>query len=133
MQKNPLNKGVLTENFIEIGPVNPDMVKKRARELALIAGRDVTQADYEQARRELTGGTEIDPAQRMLEAIPEEERWNPVPGSIGTQAYKSASEDQDAEGQNESAQLYEEGVKEAEHDQMLQAAKEAEKEDLREL
>lgn len=130
MQKNPLNKGVLTENFIEIGPVNPDMLRKRACELALIAGRTATLADFDQARRELSGESEIDPQQEMLESIPEEERWNPVPGTSGTQAFESASEDQDEDGRSESAQLYEEGVKEAEHDQMLQAARRADHWDI---
>src|SRR5438270_11730197 len=39
MNKNPLNKGVLTENAIGIGTVTQGMVEARARELATIAGR----------------------------------------------------------------------------------------------
>ena len=126
MEKNPLNKGVLTENFIGIGPVSRAMVQARARELALIAGRlppHVAQVDYEQAKRELTGEPVIDPRESILESIPESERWDPVPGSAGHQAPESPSEDEDDEGRSESEQLAEEGVGEAEHDQMLQAAK----------
>jgi hypothetical protein len=98
----------------------------------LIAGRtaaQVSQADYEQAKRELTGGPETDPQEAVLEAIPESERWDPVPGSAGRQAPESPSEDEDDEGRSESEQLAEEGVGEAEHDQMLQAARAAEKKD----
>jgi hypothetical protein len=39
MEKNPLNKGVLTDNGSGIGTVTPDMVEVRASELATIAGR----------------------------------------------------------------------------------------------
>ncbi len=134
MNKNPLNKGVISENFAGIGPVTREMVHARARELALIAGHappHVSQADYEQAKRELTGESDLDRQEAVLEALPESKRWDPVPGSAGHQAPESPSEDEDDEGLNESAQLVEEGVREAEHDQMLQAAKAAEKEDRR--
>jgi hypothetical protein len=135
MGQNFLNKGVLTENSIGIGPVTRDMVNARAREIALIAGRTpphVAQTDYEQAKRELTGEEDIDRQETILESIPESDRWNPVPGSAGTQAPESPSEDEDEEGRSESEQLAEEGVGEAEHDQMLQAAEAAEKSDRRE-
>jgi len=135
MKKNPLNKGIIAENFTGIGPVTHEMVHARARELALIAGRgplDASQADYEQARRELTGGQDIDAQTERLESLPETKRWDPVPGSDGHQAPESPNEDEDEEGRSESAQLVEEGVNEAEHDQMLQAARAAAKQDRRE-
>jgi hypothetical protein len=136
MATNPLNKGVLTENFIGIGPVTRAMVHARARELALIAGHaapHVSQSDYEQAKRELTGGADIDRQEALLESMPETKRWDPVPGSTGRQVPDSPSEDEDDEGRSESEQLVDQGVQEAEHDQMLQAAKAAEKMDRREL
>ena len=131
MKKNPLNKGVIMENADGIGTVTPAMVEARARELAVINGRDSskpTKADYQQAKRELTGGEEIDPQEENLESVPESEGWDPVPGSTGHQAAESLGEDEDAEGRSESAQMYEEGINEAEHDQMLRAA-EAEERD----
>ena len=134
MNKNPLNKGVLTENASGIGTVTPEMVEARARELAAIAGRSLqpSEVDYEQAERELTGGSDNDILDQVLESIPESERWDPVPGSIGHHTPDSFGEDEDNEGRSESAQLVEEGIKEAEHDQMLQAALAAEKGDARE-
>jgi hypothetical protein len=132
MNKNPLNKGVLTENSIGIGTVTREMVEARANELAAIAGRVPPQAsevDYEQAKRELTGESDIDVQEAVLESIPESERWDPVPGSTGRHAPESFGEDEDSEGRSESAQLVEEGVKEAEHDQMLQAARAAQERD----
>lgn len=135
MNKNPLNKGVLTENSIGIGTVTAEMVEARARELAIIAGRAPRQPsriDYEQAKRELTGEPEMDVQEAALELIPESERWDPVPGSTGRHTPDSFGEDEDSEGRSESAQLVEEGIKEAEHDQMLRAARAAQKRDRRE-
>ena len=95
MEKNPLNRGLISENFGGIGPVTRDMIHARARELALIAGHPaphVTQVEYEQAKRELTGETEIDPQAAMVEALPESARWDPVPGSAGRQVPKIRSQ-----------------------------------------
>jgi hypothetical protein len=88
MKKNPLNQGVLTENSVGIGPVTQAMVQARAQELSTMAGRSthqVTQADYERAKRELTGGSDIDRQDALLESLPESKRWDPVPGSEGRQ------------------------------------------------
>jgi hypothetical protein len=74
----------------------------------------------------------MDLRQAALESIPESERWDPVPGSTGSHTPDSLGEDEDSEGRSESAQLVEEGIKEAEHDQMLQAARAAQEEDQRE-
>jgi hypothetical protein len=126
MRKNPLNKGIIMENADGIGTVTPAMVEARARELALINGHGSkpTEADYEQAKRELTGEEEIDSQEGNLESLPELEGWDSVPGSTGRQAADSLGEDEDAEGRSEAAQMYEEGINEAEHDQMLRAAEE---------
>jgi hypothetical protein len=132
MKTNPLNKGVLTENFIGIGTVTRKMVRERAVELAVINGRsaqDVSKSDWEQAKRELTGESDMDPQEEVLESAPESERWDPVPGSAGHKVPVASSEDEDDEGRSESEQLVEEGVAEAEHDQMLQATREAAEKD----
>ena len=135
MKNNPVNEGVLTTNFSGIGPVSRAMVHKRASELAQIAGRlatSVTQADYQQAKRELTGESDIDCQDAILDSLPESKRWDPVPGSEGNETPGSSSEDMDDEGRSESEQLVEQGAEEAEHDKMLQAAKAAKKSDGRE-
>ena len=72
MEKNPLNKGVITDNFAGIGPVTHAMVQARARELAVLAGHvppQVRQSDYEQAKRELTGESDIDRQDAILDAL----------------------------------------------------------------
>jgi hypothetical protein len=134
MDGNPLNQGVLTENSMGIGPVTRKMVQARTRELALIAGRippNVSQSDYEEARRELGGGADMDAQDEVLESIPESERGDPSPGSTGSQVPDSASEDEDDEGRSETEQLVDEGVEEAERDQKLRSARATEQMDKR--
>ena len=81
MRKNPLNKGIIMENAAGIGTVTSEMVEARARELAAINGRpssEPSEADYQQAKRELTGEAEMDP---------QEERVNPYRfGRLGPRA-----------------------------------------------
>src|ERR1700677_3350383 len=128
MNINPLKQGVLTENAGGIGTVSRKMVRERAVDLAIINGRsaqDASKSDWEQAKRELTGEPHIDPKDAVLESAPESERWDPVPASTGIKAPEAASEDEDEDGRSDSARLVEEGIGEAGHDQMLQAAKAA--------
>ena len=93
MRKNPLNQGIIMENAAGIGTVTTKMVEARARELALINGHGSTpnEADWQQAKRELTGEEEIDPPEKNLESLPESENWDPLPGSTGRQATDSLS------------------------------------------
>jgi hypothetical protein len=128
MAANPTNKGIIAKNFTGIGTVTLEMIRERAHELAILSGRvpaHVTQAESEQARRELSGGSDLDGREEVIEAIPESGRWDPVPGSAGRQIPESLDDDEDDEGRNGSAQLVEDGVQEAEHDQMLQAEQSA--------
>lgn len=126
MNQNPLKQGMLTKNAAGIGTVTREMVRQRAVELALINGhtaKEPSKNDWDEARRELGGEHGIDPQEAVLEAAPESERWDPVPGSAGIKIPGSPSEDEDEEGRSDSERLFEEGVAEAEHDQMLQAAR----------
>lgn len=130
--KNLLKNGHMTENGTGIGTVTPGMVRQRAVELAMINGRtaaEVSTADWDEAKRELTGGSYADLNDALLESVPESERWDPVPGSVGHKAPESTSDDEDDDGLTDSARLVEEGIAEAEHDQMLQAARERAKTD----
>ncbi len=128
MKTNPLKQGLLTENSAGIGTVTRKMVWVRAVELALIDGRspeEVSKSDLEQAQRELTGEAESDPKDAILEAAPESDRWNPLAGSTGHQMKVFSNEDEDEEGRSDSERMVEHGVAEAEHDQMLRAARAA--------
>ncbi len=118
------------ENAAGIGTVTHAMVEARARELAAINGRrssEPSEADYQQAKRELTGESETDSREESRGSQPESDGWDPLPGSTGRQAADSLGEDEDAEGRSESAQMFEEGINEAEHDQMRRAAEADEK------
>jgi len=120
MTKVHLNPGGAAGN----SPVTREQVQARARELAQIAGRApllVSQADYAQAKVDLTGETDLDRQDAILDALPEETRWNPVPGSTGHQVPESPSEDEDDEGRSETEQLVDEGAMAAERDRLRQA------------
>src|SRR5437667_6440372 len=101
MRKNPLNKGIIRENAAGLVIVTAEMVEARARELAAINGRpssEPSEADYRQAKRELTGEAEIDPQEESSESVPDSDGWDPVPGSTGRQAADSLGEDEDRGG-----------------------------------
>ena len=126
MKKNPLKDGALTVNSVGIGTVTREMVRLRAIELAFIDGRtaqEVSPSDWEQAKRELTGATDIDPKEEILESVPDSERWDPVPGSTGQKVEAAASEDEDAEGRSDNEILTEQGISEAELDEADSASK----------
>jgi hypothetical protein len=134
MKTDPLKQGAFTENGAGIGTVTQEMVRARAAELAVINGRSEDNAsvfDLEQARRELTGEKDIDPKEAILNAAPESERWDPLPGSTGHRVEPTSNEDEDSEGRIDSERLVDEGVAEAEQDQMVQAAKAEREEDAR--
>ena len=131
MKTNPLKDGALTENSIGIGTVTPKMVRERAVELAAINGRsakEVSKSDWEQAKRELTGDSNMDPKEDLLESAPESERWDPVPGSTGHKVPVASSEDEDEEGRSDNEKLVDEGMGEAELDQSRQATRESQNE-----
>ena len=134
MARNPLKDGNISENFFGIGTVSREMVLGRAEELATINGdwlHKVSASDFEQARQQLTGepGTALEEAD--LEAPPESERWDLMPGSTGHKVRVAPSDDEDEEGRSDNERLTEEGVAGAEHDRMLQAARAAAKTDGR--
>jgi hypothetical protein len=126
MKTNPLKEGKLTENSAGLGTVTSEMVRARAAELAVIDGRlpnEATMSDFAQAKRELTGEPDIDPKEAILEAAPEAERWDPLPGSTGKKMPTAPSEDEDEEGRSDNERLVEEGIAGAELDKMRQASR----------
>jgi len=130
MDNNLLNEGDLIEKSAESHPVTRDDIHVRAQELALIDGRvppNVSQADYKQAKQELTGEADLSRQEAILDAIPEIKPSDPLSSSIGYQLPESPNEDEDDEGRSQSEQLAEKGVGKAEHDQALQAAMETAK------
>lgn len=100
---------------------SPDTIEKRAREIAMIAERDpdeFTDADWDQARRELLGSQETNAPEETDENAEVVEEWNVVASSAGHRAPRNEDEE------NLGEQLVADGVEEAVHDQMLEARKE---------
>jgi hypothetical protein len=100
--------------------VTAGMVEDRARELALIAGRsvrEITTSDRREARRELLGA--IHPTSRRKDRrTTDTAQWDAAPVSVGRRiSRRLPSDDQTTK------ELVEEGVDEAEHDEMLCARK----------
>ena len=125
MKTNLLKEGALTEHSLGIGTVNRKMVRERAVELAVINGRsaqDVSNSDWEQAKRELTGEPDTDPNEAAIESASESERWDSVHGSTGHKVPAAPSDDEDDEGRSDKERLVDEGIAGAEHDQRRQAS-----------
>src|SRR5436190_11320095 len=123
MKKNPSDEGRFTEHGHGLGTVTEEMVKKRAQELALIAGRPkgvVLDLDYREARRELTGKERLTPNPSREERLPEDERWAAIPESKGHEGPHVAASDE----QTFAEELVEEGAEDAEQDLMNKATRE---------
>jgi hypothetical protein len=104
-----------------LGAPSPDTVEKRAREIALIAERDpdeFTDADWEQARRELLGAQSPGAPEETSENAEVVEEWNMVASSTGHRAPRIEDEE------NLGEQLVADGIEEAAHDQMVEARRE---------
>jgi hypothetical protein len=128
MQANPLKEGTLTENSVGIGRVTRGMVRSRATELAVSNGRsphEVSKSDWEQAKLSLTGTAADDPTEAAIEAAPESDRWNPVPGFTGNKTLVAPGEDEDDEGRSDRERLVRDGVAEAELDLEFKASQAA--------
>ena len=124
MITNPLQESALIIHGTGIGEVTRGMIRERANELASINGRqphETNSSDWDEAKRELTGGPQLDSQQTFLESVPESERWNPIPGSVGHEKAASFDDNEDEDGRSLGERLSEEGVLEAAHDQMLEA------------
>lgn len=124
MKQNRIEEGRYTEHAHGLGTVTEEMVRQRARELALISGRgenQVLDSDLDQAHRELTGEERLVPEPPATEELPEEDRWAPVPESVGHQAETVPAPDE----QTFAEKLVEEGVEDAEQDQMVRATRES--------
>ena len=115
----------MTVNSAGIGTVTWQMVRERAAEIAVINGRapsSMLNSDWELAKSELTGDPGADSDEAVIESMPESERWDPLPDSVGHKAPVTPSEDEDEEGRSDKERLVEEGIAGAEHDQMRQAS-----------
>jgi len=121
MNRNQPEKGRISNHSQPVGTVTWQMVRDRAREIAITNGRgphDVLDSDFDQARRELTTLDNESRKEEFIESLPESERWDPVAGSPGYAAPKTEASDE----QTENERLIQEGMEDAEHDQMVKGS-----------
>jgi hypothetical protein len=116
--------GKITVHGNGFGAPTPEQIEQRAREIAMIDERnpeEYTDADWDQARRELLGATQHDPPEETKETERLEEEWEVTPSDHGHRVPRAGVDDpEDSLGE----QLVEGGVDEATHDQMLEARRE---------
>lgn len=105
-----------------MGTVTRDTVVERAREIALINGRGpnhYSQEDFLEAKRELIGATAEAGSEAEEETVAGLVTWDEAPDAAGHPVQKEEAEDE----QSCAAQLAEEGLGEAEHEQMVEGAR----------
>jgi Protein of unknown function (DUF2934) len=119
------NFGKISVHGDGMGAPTPEMIERRAREIALIDERDpndFTDADWEQARRELMGIADVSAPEEIGAGIEvSEDEHEIVPESMAHRAPRPGTdEDEETLGQS----LVSGGLEEAAHDQMLEARRE---------
>jgi hypothetical protein len=122
MNDNSHPAGKISVHGDGFGAPSPDAVERRAREIALIAERDpdeFTDADWDQARRELLGSQASGAPEETAENAEVVEEWNVVASSSGHRARRTEEDDD-----NLGEKLVNDGIEEAAHDQMVEARKE---------
>ncbi len=106
-----------------IGNVNPTMIRERAAELAAIDGRgedDIAQRDFDLAREELQAELRPPSVQTAEKGTATSTDPAEPPASTGRARTES---DADDTYQNHAAELVEEGIEEAVHDEMVESGK----------
>ncbi len=115
--------GKISEHFQGLGAASLDSVIQRAREIAMINGRPPNHYlddDFLQAKRELIGASDGAAAPETENpALANLTHWDENPEAAGHSAPKAEPADE----QEASVELVEEGLDEAEHDQMVEGAK----------
>lgn len=122
-RKEPISHGKITQHGTGLGTVTPEMVRKRARELALSDGRsaeEMTSGDWAQARRELLGADALPTTESDIEEATSTTGWDPAPPTIGRRTGTQEVDDEETVAE----QLIQEGVEEADHDERVQAGRE---------
>jgi hypothetical protein len=111
--------GRISDHFRGLGTVTREMVERRAKEIAIINGRsskDFTENDWLQAKHELMGDNVEIEEEEPVAALT---RWDEEPGTSGHHVENAAPPDE----QTVAEHLVEEGVEEANHDQMLKGSR----------
>src|SRR4029077_3432305 len=104
-----------------LGLPSREDVEKRAREIALIDERnpdEYTDADWDQARREILGEVLPSPPEETEQNVNLEDEWEATPSDPGQRGPRpGVRENEEPRGEHRVPA----GVEEASHDQMLEA------------
>ncbi len=106
-----------------VGAPNTEQVEQRAKEIAMIDQRDpenFTDADWDQAKKELLGAAGPEAPEETRENAGLEDEWDVVANDSGHRVPRTGIEGEEPVGE----QLVSGGVEEATHDQMLEARRE---------
>jgi hypothetical protein len=104
-----------------LGAPDTDAVRQRAKELAVINGREqYSEEDWREAKRELHGGHELNDTNGEMEMSSMVSEHDMVVGSVGRHVENMGVEDAD----NVVEELIAEGMDEAVHEQMLASRRE---------
>jgi hypothetical protein len=123
-QRDETNDGKIELHGNGMGVPSPDDIERRAREIAMIDERepdDFTDADWAQARRELSGESNTMPPEEDAKTLKLEGEWEVTPDDRGHRVPRPGIEE-DEKSLGES--LVSDGQEEAARDQMLEARRE---------
>jgi hypothetical protein len=124
MKENKPSSGKIELHGNGMGVPSPEDIERRAREIAMIDERnpdEFTDADWNQARRELLGDLATQPPEEDEKNINLKEEWEVTPDNRGRRVPRpGVDEEEETLGEH----LVSDGREEAAHDQMLEARKE---------
>ncbi len=119
MKNSRTVQGKILQHAEGMGVPSTDLVRRRAEEIALIGGRrEFSEEDWQQAKQELHGGHARlldDDGGETIGAATQRE----IPGTLGHHVENAGQEDTE----NVLEELVAEGMDEAVHEQMLEAAR----------
>lgn len=122
--RSPLAK--IIEHSHGMGAPSSENVRRRAQELAIIAGRaEFSEEDWRAAKRELHGGHENNAHNGNVEMVAMVSEHDMVSSDAGHRVENVALDD----AENLAEELFVEGMDEAVHEQMLAARRAEPKED----
>lgn len=119
MKRTEATPGRISGHFKGLGTVTKQMVVERAKEIAIINAHErFTESDWSQAKRELMGVDSFAETGEE-ESVAALTRWDEDPGTSGHHVPNLEAQDEQAFAEH----LVEEGVSEAEHEQMVEGSK----------
>jgi hypothetical protein len=124
--------GKILDHDAGLGEANGDQVEERARELAMIAGlsaSEVNEGHRYQARQELRGAVDPNASNDEDPLIAGLVDTDDVPGESGFAASPSTNAAMHGDEQTVGEALYDEGIAEATHDQMVESRRQENEED----